>query len=58
MDYLGNELQSLTYLIAGAPTMVEGVVGTLHSAGVAEAQLRPERLAATRRNSPLAKARA
>jgi ferredoxin-NADP reductase len=42
-DHLGNELQSLTYLIAGPPAMVEGVVGTLQAAGVPEAQLRPER---------------
>ena len=42
-DYLGSELQSLTYLIAGPPAMVEGVVGTLEAAGVPEAQLRPER---------------
>jgi ferredoxin-NADP reductase len=42
-DYLGSELQSLTYLIAGPPAMVEGVVGTLQAAGVPEAQLRPER---------------
>jgi ferredoxin-NADP reductase len=42
-DHLGNEVQSLTYLIAGPPAMVEGVVGTLQAAGVPEAQLRPER---------------
>jgi ferredoxin-NADP reductase len=42
-DHLGNELQSLTYLIAGPPAMVEGVVGTLQATGVPEAQLRPER---------------
>jgi ferredoxin-NADP reductase len=42
-DQLGNELQSLTYLIAGPPAMVEGVVGTLQAAGVPEAQLQPER---------------
>jgi len=42
-DHLGNELQSLTYLIAGPPAMVDGVVGTLRAAGVPEAQLRPER---------------
>ena len=42
-DHLGNELQSLTYLIAGPPGMVEGVVGTLQAAGVPKAQLRPER---------------
>ncbi len=42
-DRLGDELQSLTYLIAGPPAMVEGVVGTLQAAGVPEAQLRPSR---------------
>jgi ferredoxin-NADP reductase len=41
-DHLGSQLESLTYLIAGPPTMVEGVVGTLRAAGVPEAQLRPE----------------
>jgi ferredoxin-NADP reductase len=42
-DHLGNDLQSLTYLFAGPPAMVEGVVGTLQAAGVPEAQVRPER---------------
>jgi len=42
-DHLGDELQSLTYLIAGPPHMVEGVVGTLHDAGVPEEQIRPDR---------------
>ena len=42
-DHLGDELQSLTYLIAGPPAMVDGVVGTLHAAGVPEEQLRPSR---------------
>ena len=41
-DHLGSELRSLTYLIAGPPAMVEGVVGTLRAVGVPEAQLRPE----------------
>ena len=41
-DHLGSELRSLTYLIAGPPAMVEGVVGTLRAAGVPAAQLRPE----------------
>ena len=41
-DHLGSELRSLTYLIAGPPAMVEGVVETLRAAGVPEAQLRPE----------------
>jgi ferredoxin-NADP reductase len=42
-DRLGNDLQSLTYLIAGPPAMVEGVAATLRAAGVPEAQVRPER---------------
>jgi ferredoxin-NADP reductase len=42
-DHLGNDLQSLTYLIAGPPAMVEGVAGTLQAAGVPETQVRPER---------------
>ena len=42
-DHFGDELQSLTYLIAGPPAMVEGVVGTLQAEGVPEEQLRPAR---------------
>jgi len=42
-DRLGDELQSLTYLIAGPPAMVEGVVGTLQAVGVADEQLQPDR---------------
>jgi ferredoxin-NADP reductase len=42
-DHLGDELQSFTYLIAGPPAMVDGVVGTLQAAGVPEAQVRPAR---------------
>ncbi|MGZ4409722.1 MAG: FAD-dependent oxidoreductase [Gaiellaceae bacterium] len=41
-DHLGSELRSFTYLVAGPPAMVEGVVETLRAAGVPEAQLRPE----------------
>jgi ferredoxin-NADP reductase len=41
-DHLASELGLLTYLIAGPPAMVEGVVGTLRAAGVPEAQLRAE----------------
>lgn len=40
-DHLGDELESFTYLIAGPPLMVEGVVGTLQAAGVPEEQLKP-----------------
>ena len=42
-DHLGDELQSLTYLIAGPPAMVEGVVETLQGAGVPEERIRPAR---------------
>jgi ferredoxin-NADP reductase len=42
-DHLGDELQSFTYLIAGPPAMVEGVVGTLETAGVSEERIRPAR---------------
>ncbi len=42
-DHLGDELQSLTYLIAGPPAMVEGVVETLQAAGVTEERIRPAR---------------
>jgi ferredoxin-NADP reductase len=42
-DHLGEELNSFTYLIAGPPAMVEGVVGTLEAAGVPEERIRPAR---------------
>jgi NAD(P)H-flavin reductase len=42
-DHLGDDLQSFSYLIAGPPAMVEGVVGTLEAAGVPEERLRPAR---------------
>jgi ferredoxin-NADP reductase len=42
-DHLGDELQSFTYLIAGPPAMVDGVVETLEDAGVPEEQVRPDR---------------
>jgi ferredoxin-NADP reductase len=38
-DHLGDELQSLRYMIAGPPAMVEGVAGTLTAAGVPEEQI-------------------
>jgi len=41
-DHLGDKLQSLTYLIAGPPAMVEGVVGTLKAVGVPDEQLQPD----------------
>jgi ferredoxin-NADP reductase len=42
-DYLGEDLRSSTYLIAGPPLMVDGVAETLGSAGVPEDQIRPAR---------------
>jgi ferredoxin-NADP reductase len=42
-DNLVDELESFTYLIAGPPAMVEGVVGTLQGAGVPEERVRPDR---------------
>ena len=38
-DHLGEELQALTYLIAGPPGMVEGVSEALQTAGVPEDQV-------------------
>lgn len=40
-DHLGDELEAFTYLIAGPPAMVEGVVETLQAEGVPEEQLKP-----------------
>jgi ferredoxin-NADP reductase len=42
-DHLGDDLSSFTYLVAGPPPMVEGVVGTLQAAGVPEERIRPDR---------------
>jgi len=42
-DHLGEDLQSLTYLLAGPPAMVDGVVSTLEAAGVPEERIRPDR---------------
>jgi ferredoxin-NADP reductase len=39
-DYLGNDLGSFRYFIAGPPPMVEGVAETLRTAGVAEERIR------------------
>ena len=41
-DHLG-ELEPFTYLVAGPPAMVEGVVGQLSEAGVPEEQVLPSR---------------
>ena len=38
-----DDAQSLTYLIAGPPPMVEGVVGSLEEMGVPEERVRPDR---------------
>ena len=42
-DHLGDELQSFTYLIAGPPAMVDGMVEMLQDAGVPEDQVLPDR---------------
>jgi ferredoxin-NADP reductase len=42
-DHLGEDVDSYTYLVAGPPPMVEGMVETLKSAGVAEEHIRPDR---------------
>jgi ferredoxin-NADP reductase len=42
-DQLGGELLTSTYLVAGPPPMVEGVVEALQLAGVPEEQIRPDR---------------
>ena len=42
-DHLGADLDSYTYLVAGPPPMVEGMVETLKAAGVAEEHIRPDR---------------
>jgi ferredoxin-NADP reductase len=42
-DYLEAGLDSYTYLVAGPPGMVEGVVDTLKGAGIPEDQIRPDR---------------
>jgi ferredoxin-NADP reductase len=39
---LDDELGAFTYLVAGPPSMVEGVVEELKSAGVAEDRIRPD----------------
>jgi ferredoxin-NADP reductase len=40
-ETLGDELGAFTYLVAGPPSMVEGVVEQLQSAGVAEDRIVP-----------------
>ena len=42
-DHLGDDLASPTYLVAGPPAMVEGIVDMLGQAGVPEERIRPDR---------------
>jgi ferredoxin-NADP reductase len=42
-DQLGSDVGAFTYLLAGPPPMVEGVVETLNEAGVPEGQILPDR---------------
>jgi ferredoxin-NADP reductase len=42
-DHLEGDLDSYTYLVAGPPPMVEGVVETMKGAGIADEHIRPDR---------------
>jgi ferredoxin-NADP reductase len=42
-DVLGEEFDRTTFLVAGPPGMVNGVVETLEAAGLPEEQIRPDR---------------
>jgi ferredoxin-NADP reductase len=42
-DHLDGGLDAFTYLVAGPPPMVEGIVETLNEAGIPEEQIRPDR---------------
>jgi ferredoxin-NADP reductase len=42
-DHLDGDLGRYTYLVAGPPPMVEGLVEVLKNAGVAEEQIKPDR---------------
>jgi ferredoxin-NADP reductase len=42
-NHLDGELGSFTYLVAGPPAMVEGVVETLQQTGIPEEQIKPAR---------------
>lgn len=42
-DVLGEEFEETTFLVAGPPGMVDGVVETLESAGLPGDQIRPDR---------------
>ena len=41
-DHLGDDLGAFSYLLAGPPAMVEGVVHTLHEAGIPDEQVRAD----------------
>ncbi|MGI8606589.1 MAG: FAD-dependent oxidoreductase [Gaiellaceae bacterium] len=42
-DHLEGELEDYTYLVAGPPAMVEGVVDMLKGAGIPEGQVKPDK---------------
>jgi ferredoxin-NADP reductase len=42
-DVLGEEFDGTTFLVAGPPGMVDGVVESLEAAGLPEGQIRPDR---------------
>jgi NAD(P)H-flavin reductase len=42
-DVLGKEFDGTTFLVAGPPGMVDGVVESLEAAGLPEDQIRPDR---------------
>lgn len=42
-DHLGDDLASLTHLVAGPPPMVEAIEETLRGAGIPEEQIRADR---------------
>jgi ferredoxin-NADP reductase len=42
-DYLDDELDAFTYLVAGPPAMVEGMETMLRDAGIPEEHVRPQR---------------
>jgi ferredoxin-NADP reductase len=42
-DYLGDDLDRYTFLVAGPPAMAEGVQGALQEAGVQDENLITER---------------
>ena len=42
-DYLGEDLNALTFMVAGPPTMTEAVEHALHEAGVSKDKVMTER---------------